>query len=136
MCGRGFSKEGMHWSSLDVAGKNPGGREGTFEGEGRISETMSMTGGGAQRPQGAVALAADTDSSQVREEAGYLQRIGQGSGRRPGGLGRRRETELPALEAISSNFINGRWDAGCTTGWHSPLVTAIARFATLDESPG
>lgn len=36
----------------------------------RISEATSMRGVGGQRTQGAVALAGDTDSSDLREGAG------------------------------------------------------------------
>ena len=73
---------------------------------------MSLRGGGLQRPQGAVALAGNTDRSQVREGAGSLQRgVVRAAGGVSKGLGLRRETEVPALEANFPNFTN-EW-RGC-----------------------
>lgn len=114
-------KERVRWGRLDTADESPGGREGMFERAGRISEAMSLRGGGLQRPQGAVALAGNTDRSQVREGAGSLQRgVVRVAGGVSKGLGLRRETEVPALEANFPNFTNGWRDAGGTTGGHPP----------------
>lgn len=81
-----------------------------------------MRGDGAQRIQGAVALAGDTDG---KRRGGYLHRGALGQ-RRGGGL--ESGCELSAqLETNFSNFTNGRWDAGRATGWPSPPLIAIDR---------
>ena len=84
---------------------------------------MSLRGGGLQRPQGAVALAGNTDRSQVREGAGSLQRgVVRAVGGISKGLELRRETEAPALEANFPNFTNEWRDAGGTAGGRSPQI--------------
>lgn len=97
---------GVHWSRLDWLGR-------IQEGE---REHVRARGGFQCCVQG---------RGWVPPERG-----GQGSSSRQRACGK-----LSALEANVSNLTNGRWRAGWTTGWHSPLVAAIARFVTLDKSP-